>query len=398
VIGFATAPGQLALEGAAHRRGYYTDALVRHVGESGHCVDIQVLLRLVRGTVLQSTRGRQNPWVSGALPDRPTTIVEGDAMLSVVVRAFPAPSVVPGHEVFCGRGDIVRQLLQGVRGGLRIGAAAGDDDVAGTCLDGRVTVLSGLGGVGKSAVAREVCRRARLMYPGGVFWWDADSPVSLHRSLRGMGVRPPLNFTALRDPAVKSEEVREAVLGWLAANTGWLVILDNADNPAFLGPYMPTACSSGSHVLLTSRCSREELMDADVIGTGTVVVSMDVLDTQEALAMLVSVRDCVPKPRHAAVADLGGCGSAEHAAAAWLVGPEALDGLPLALQQAGAYLREQRVTVSEYVARFKEQELALFGTAAAAANGDPWSQVQVWLASEGLAGCGDALRSFGCDR
>jgi hypothetical protein len=77
--------------------------------------------------------------------------------------------------------------------------------------------------------------------------------VALDRSLRGMAIRPPLNITALRDRVVKPDEVREAVFGWLAANTGWLVVIVNADSPQAIVPYVPCAATArGGHVLVTS--------------------------------------------------------------------------------------------------------------------------------------------------
>lgn len=244
VVGFSTAPGHVSYEGPHPRNSFFTAALVSRVVESGHTADVVTLFRHVRAAVLTAAAGFQEPWIAGSLGERATLMVEGAASLSTVVRAFPGH--IHAHEVFSGRADILAQLLGH-------GALSPSHD------RGTVSLLTGLGGVGKSAVAREVCRRARLMYPGGVYWWDADSVVSLDRSLRGMGIRPPLNIAALRDPAVKPDDVRDAVLGWLASSTGWLVVMDNADNPGFLGPYVPSAAvACGGHLLVTSRCSAVE--------------------------------------------------------------------------------------------------------------------------------------------
>jgi hypothetical protein len=49
----------------AQPRSYFTDALpvVGRVVDSGHCTNVQILLRHVREAVLVSTGGRQDAWI-----------------------------------------------------------------------------------------------------------------------------------------------------------------------------------------------------------------------------------------------------------------------------------------------------------------------------------------------
>ena len=462
VVGYASAPGHAAREGTG-RNSYFTAALLTHISESGAVVDVAHLLRLVRHSVLHHSRGTQSPWFNSALSDRAVFILGDDgAPMSVdVSRAFPEE--VPLLEVFVGREEVVDwvvgdALLGSSGGGGEVVSGSGEapsasqvlsapdvltgvsDTGAGVhdavttatttttaaaaaaaivpcatadavvpvtpVLDGRVSVVSGLGGVGKSAIAREVCRvaRRRLLYPSGIFWVNADSLVSLDRSLRTMAVRAPLSMHRFRDASARAEEVREAVSQWLASHPGWLLVLDNADDPAVVRPYVPTgAAAAAGHVLLTSRASREVLVEAGVMGSGVEVWRVGTLDVGPALSMLASVMRGAEVTGEEVAAVLGGAGSAELDAATWVVGPEGVGGLPLAVQQAGAHMAQVGMSCVEYAARYREVETAVFGGSAGSstdgsANGAVDTrrrQVDAWLGRHGLGECSGPLAALG---
>jgi hypothetical protein len=208
--------------------------------------------------------------------------------------------------------------------------------------------------VGKSALLREMCRRARLSltFPNGVFLVNADSVVSLDAGFRAMAIRPPLSMVQFREVGTRAGEVREAVLHWLATHPGWLLVLDNADDPGAVEPYLPRGpVASAGFVLVSTRDSGASFPDA-------VVERVDVLPPAEGVAVLVSVRDGTSLGAAQAVEALGGRGSAQEAAAVWLAGREGVHGLALALAQAGAYIREQ-VGVYALVQRIMRLRLRL---------------------------------------
>jgi hypothetical protein len=198
--------------------------------------------------------------------------------------------------------------------------------------DGRAAALTqaivGLGGVGKSQTAIEYCHRHRSAYETGVFWVDASSAEALvaHYAevaqARGLvGREVPVNDAA------------QALRSYLAAGAGWLMVLDNADEPDAIRHLLPP--NTNGHVLVTSRAS------APGIGRGK-PIAVDVLPLNQATDLLL---------------DRGRRQPDERAAAQELA--VALGQLPLALEQAGAYLNHQQVAIGDYLASFRRRRLDL---------------------------------------
>jgi Caspase domain/Putative peptidoglycan binding domain len=73
LVGFATQPGNIALEGVG-RNSPYATALLQHMETPGK--DVGGVLVAVRNDVLQATAGKQVPWEFTALTDEPTVTGE----------------------------------------------------------------------------------------------------------------------------------------------------------------------------------------------------------------------------------------------------------------------------------------------------------------------------------
>jgi hypothetical protein len=65
LISFSTAPGEVAQDGPAGRASPYAQALLQHLATPG--LEVHHMLTRVTGSVVQSTGGRQRPWVSASL-------------------------------------------------------------------------------------------------------------------------------------------------------------------------------------------------------------------------------------------------------------------------------------------------------------------------------------------
>ncbi|MFJ6676143.1 tetratricopeptide repeat protein [Actinosynnema sp. NPDC091369] len=210
-----------------------------------------------------------------------------------------------------------------------------------------VVAVHGLGGVGKSTVAaRCVERQADRFRP--VWWITADSPAAIDTGLAELAVAlaPELAGAPL-------EQRTEAAVRWLATHDGWLVVLDNLTAPADAARLLARV-RTGT-VLITSRRRSGWNGVAEA-------VPLDVLPAEQAADLLTRlVRAEWPE------ADLTG---ADRLCAE-------LGWLPLAVEQAGAYLAQARRTPAAYLDLLAEFPARMF--TATAEGGDPQrTMARVW--------------------
>ncbi|MEU1827519.1 tetratricopeptide repeat protein, partial [Streptomyces abikoensis] len=173
-----------------------------------------------------------------------------------------------------------------------------------------VQAVHGLGGIGKSTLAAHwAATRARGHAP--IRWINADSPAGIEQGLADLAraLQPALAN------ALPVEELAERAAQWLATHTGWLLILDNVNDPADIAPLLARATTG--RFLITSRL-------ATTWTDATTVVRLDVLDPAESLDLLTRITNAAG-PR-----DLDG--AAELCAE--------LGHLPLAVEQVAAYLAQ----------------------------------------------------------
>ena len=157
-----------------------------------------------------------------------------------------------------------------------------------------------------------------------------------------------------------SNEVVAAVRRWLGREPGYLLILDSADDPALVKPYLPP--DPRGHVLLTSRAHT-----FDVLGVRK-PIRLPVLPPDEALEFLGkrTGREESLDP-------------AEQEAARTLA--EELGYLPLALEQAAAYMVEHEEAFSVYLAAYRTLRLKLLDEMGPVAGEYPETVRTTWKRS-----------------
>ncbi|CAL9465040.1 hypothetical protein SUDANB95_02702 [Actinosynnema sp. ALI-1.44] len=231
------------------------------------------------------------------LPPAVVPVVESLSAVAGVGR------VPPSTGVFVGRSEELARLDAAVSG-------AGGRAV--------VVAVHGLGGVGKSTLAARFAesRGDRFSF---VWWLTADSPAAIATGLADLAVA-----IAPEAAVLPAEQRVELGVRWLATHDEWLLVLDNLVTPADAAELLERV-RTGT-VVITSR------RGTGWGGVSTVVV--DVLTAGQALDLLDRlVRAEWPD------ADLSG---AEVLCAE-------LGFLPLAVEQAAAYLGQNRISPTAYL-------------------------------------------------
>ena len=218
------------------------------------------------------------------------------------------------HNCFEGRKDILAKLRE-------------------TLVSGNTAALSqvirGLGGIGKTQTAVEYAYEHKEQYEA-VLWIKAASELDIRQSMAGAAKR-----LKLPHDETKPEEAVRALMQWLEKNSDWLLIFDNADNPELLKSYIPK--TDKGHILLTSRASV-----FDMLGILS-PIELPLFSIEDATKFLIkrTGRD--------------ESNSAEVESAQELANELGL--FPLALEQAGAYIQELRLSFANYLKMYRKRRL-----------------------------------------
>ena len=212
--------------------------------------------------------------------------------------------------------------------------------------------IAGLGGIGKTQTAIEYAYR--YFYDESIyewaFWVRADTELNIVTGLAELARSLDLGEGKL-------DELAERARRWLETHDRWLLIFDNADDPKLLEPWMPKNLQGW--VLLTSRAKR-------FVSLGIKApIELKAFSQQESIEFLQERCDRVSLD------------AAELAALAALA--QELAGLPLALEQAGAYLRQMQVSFAVYWRHYQRRRLELLERGKPETGEYPTSVATTWL-------------------
>jgi len=264
------------------------------------------------------------PEIRFANADRLAVEIAHSTLLDILARAGTAnkPVNLPLASIgglFKGRDALLDDL------GRSLGAIPATADMSATAC-----ALSGLGGAGKTRLALEYAWRHGNDYTARLFA-TADSAEALQRNLAAL-CRP----LALAEQQETDESKQcDAVIAWLRQHPGWLLIFDNADSEeAAAAVEELTPRLLGGHILVTSRLANwsHHLQPLPV----------DILPPDAATEFLL---ERTSTKRRLLAND--------NVQAALLA--ETLGYLALALEQAGAYICQHRLTFESYLQQWHNQ-------------------------------------------
>ncbi len=182
--------------------------------------------------------------------------------------------------------------------------------------------LWGMGGVGKTQIAVEYAYRHMADYK--VIWWVRSEPATLASDYALLAVELHLPEKDLKDQI----EIVRAVRRWLEKNPRWLMIFDSAIKPDDLGDYLPRF--GEGHVIITSRNPNW--------GSTAKPLQIQVFSDEESIEFL---EKRTGQKDDGTISNLA----------------KDLENLPLALEQAGAYIEEKGITFRDYLKRFQKYQI-----------------------------------------
>ena len=190
----------------------------------------------------------------------------------------------------------------------------------------RFQAITGLGGIGKTQLAIEYAYRHAADYT--VIWWvRGEEPTTLGSDYAALTVALAIPEKDTVDQLVQIGAARR----WLGQNCDWLLVFDNVRDSSELLQYLPQ--SGTGHVLATSR-------NPNWRGVAQ-TFSLPLLLRTESVALLLKRTN-----------------EGDEGTAATLA--ETLGDLPLALEQAGAYVDATRTTLGEYLTLFSSRRRELW--------------------------------------
>jgi hypothetical protein len=264
----------------------------------------------LRRMITEALAGRAKPETAPGFPGAGRAMPREPRFPAALPQVWKVPARNP-H--FTGRGPDLAAVARGLAAGSTV----------------TVHSVRGMGGVGKTQLATEYAHAHAGDYE--VVWQiAAEEPASI-----------PDQFTALAtglglDPAADPEALQAQVHDRLRSIPGWLLIFDNADAVRDIEPWLPGGPlppGVPGHVIVTTRRA----------GFGAVgrVMDLDVIGLPDAVRLL---RSRVP--------GLGRDVGKQIA--------EELGRLPLALEQAAAYLDRSQMPAGEYLELLRSRAADLY--------------------------------------
>ena len=252
--------------------------------------------------------------LESSLEDHVSASATNDATLFLAPRR---------NSCFCGRENELNAILGILKGNQN------------SCVD---TAIYGLGGIGKTSLAVEYIWRHKNEYPGGIFWISGESNMTFQSSVREMALEMQIT-----SPESDFSFTLMKALTWLKKQSKmWCLVVDNLDQLEMsedMRKLLRGKWKQGSrgHVIITTRREPRELLKETGVEEKSCIELKRL--TQEQSVEFLRKKTGRKEGEDNEVRELA----------------SELGGLPLALDQAAAYIRYLSCSLSDYVKQYREQ-------------------------------------------
>jgi tetratricopeptide (TPR) repeat protein len=196
----------------------------------------------------------------------------------------------------------------------------------------RRTVLLGMGGQGKTQLALEYCRLSRISETyQAIFWVDASSSNTVSRAFEAIAAKISYPGRVFNDIESKVAFVKGTLEGW---QMPWLMVFDNYDNVdefRNISDYLPEG-RTGT-ILFTSRHASSERLGS--------TIRLTQMTEDGSLELLLRQSKCERTDEN-------------NAEGMKIV--KRLGYLPLAIDQAGAYISQRKLPLSRFIKHYEDRK------------------------------------------
>ncbi|MBW4652444.1 MAG: tetratricopeptide repeat protein [Kaiparowitsia implicata GSE-PSE-MK54-09C] len=224
---------------------------------------------------------------------------------------------------------------------------------------GQTTAFCGLGGMGKTQMAIEYIYRHRADYEV-VLWVRAEQAGEFSSGLVEVAKALALPISQEQDETL----IISAVKSWLKQHQNWLLVIDNADDLTVVQTFL-RGIDTG-HILLTSRAQ----------ATGAIKrIEIQQMIPEEGALLLLRRAKLIREQEEWNLA------TTKTQALAIKIATQ-MDGLPLALDQAGAFIEETFTSLEGYLAFYEAEGVKLLSERGELTDDHPSVTVTFSLAFE----------------
>ena len=190
--------------------------------------------------------------------------------------------------------------------------------------------LYGMGGIGKTQIALEYVYTNKTNYDR-IYWISATNQASLFSGYQEIAKIAELKLAPDSGPV----DITKIVLRWLRQEQNWLIVIDNLDNIEIVDGFLPET-GPQRHTMITTR-------NPNAAGIPAEGVEVTLLDHDDAIELLSTLSKVTIAPN-----------SPERKSADEII--QRLGNLPLAIEQAGAYVREAAGDLATFLEHYDKNQ------------------------------------------